>query len=830
MGTRICMNVLCGTTTSREWKRGWPMRSGGCAALCFSCGSAYENAVYCDTFHSDEPGWRECYLCNKRLHCGCIASKCLLELLDFGGVGCTACARIYHQQLMKRKKTGNGLSSLPANGASDGESIPVENKVTSHSNDEGKFVQLRKMIEANESNLLCPSDGVDTNACLGQFRQDEITHAVREIGPTFSNLTPSVGSSTFVKPDHVRPIIDMGDMHGSLGQSSLNISLGTPSGSTSFVAVPGMVVEGREQGQAPSFQQGQRSRPIYPKPLKPGVALSSESNKNVASEPRVARPPAEGRVQPLFEKVLSASDAGRIGRLVLPKACAEAYFPPISQSEGLPIRIQDVKGREWTFQFRFWPNNNSRMYVLEGVTPCIQSMQLQAGDTIIFSRIEPGGKLVVGYRKSANNIVDTQDPPTPAFHSGAASGETSFSAEGDTGWNNSENNGGVAIMDQPQQSPVPAEKKRARNIGSKCKRLLIHNEDAMELRLTWEEAQELLRPPPSVKPNIITIDDHEFEEYDEPPVFGKRTIFLARPSGGQEQWAQCDDCSKWRKLPVDALLPPKWRCLDNVWDSTRNTCSAPEEMSPRDLENLLRVCKDFKKRRTTENRKTFEECEPSGLDALASAAVLGDKIGETGESSVGATTKHPRHRPGCTCIVCIQPPSGKGKHKSSCMCTVCMTVRRRFKTLMMKRRKRQSEREAEYFQKEKDEAEANGSLSKATPCMNNLDNEGNNSRKQTDLVSELSSGRIDLNSHPNREDAQPDVPGLSLMSLVDAATQPLDDLVKENGITSSSLMQEQQQGSLGSCLLAQNNGDSLRGLSHEAFLASMGWDHDNRND
>ncbi|RZB91459.1 B3 domain-containing protein [Glycine soja] len=38
------------------------------------------------------------------------------------------------------------------------------------------------------------------------------------------------------------------------------------------------------------------------------------------------------------------------------------------------------KGKEWIFQFRFWPNNNSKMYVLEGVTPCIQSMQLQAGD------------------------------------------------------------------------------------------------------------------------------------------------------------------------------------------------------------------------------------------------------------------------------------------------------------------------------------------------------------------------------------------------------------------------------------------------------------------
>lgn len=62
----------------------------------------------------------------------------------------------------------------------------------------------------------------------------------------------------------------------------------------------------------------------------------------------------------------------------------QAYFPPISQPEGLPIRIQDVKGKEWVFQFRFWPNNNSRMYVLEGVTPCIQSMQLQAGDTGTF--------------------------------------------------------------------------------------------------------------------------------------------------------------------------------------------------------------------------------------------------------------------------------------------------------------------------------------------------------------------------------------------------------------------------------------------------------------
>lgn len=85
--------------------------------------SAYENSVYCDSFHLEETGWRDCSSCGKvswlcgwpdlfqslfllksrlirkiwyyltqRLHCGCIASKSLYEFLDYGGVGCTSCA------------------------------------------------------------------------------------------------------------------------------------------------------------------------------------------------------------------------------------------------------------------------------------------------------------------------------------------------------------------------------------------------------------------------------------------------------------------------------------------------------------------------------------------------------------------------------------------------------------------------------------------------------------------------------------------------------------------------------------------------------------------
>ncbi|CAL5353281.1 unnamed protein product [Camellia sinensis] len=123
-------------------------------------------------------------------------------------------------------------------------------------------------------------------------------------------------------------------------------------------------------------------------------------------------------------------------------------------------------------------------------------------------------------------------------------------------------------------------KKRARNIGSKNKRLLMHGEDAMELRLTWEEAQELLRPPPSAKPTIVMIEDQEFQEYDS-------------KSTEQEQWAQCDSCSKWWRLPVDVLIPPKWAWLNNIWDPSRCSCSAPDEMNPQELENLLSVGNDF---------------------------------------------------------------------------------------------------------------------------------------------------------------------------------------------------------------------------------------------
>lgn len=59
-----------------------------------------------------------------------------------------------------------------------------------------------------------------------------------------------------------------------------------------------------------------------------------------------------------------------------------------------------------------------------------------------------------------------------------------------------------------------SKKRKSSTLGSKSKRLRIENEDVIELKLTWEEAQGLLRPPPDLVPSVVVIEGFEFEEYE----------------------------------------------------------------------------------------------------------------------------------------------------------------------------------------------------------------------------------------------------------------------------------------------------------------------------
>lgn len=202
-----------------------------------------------------------------------------------------------------------------------------------------------------------------------------------------------------------------------------------------------------------------------------------------------------------------------------------------------------------------------------------------------------------------------------------------------------------------------------------------------------------------------------------------------------------------------------------------------------------------KKRKVSESAMS-KEGEPSGLDALANAAVLGDNIADMGDYSAGATTKHPRHRPGCSCIVCIQPPSGKGKHEPTCKCNVCLTVRRRFKTLMMRKKKRQSEREAELAQEKEEnnsksaaklELEKEDIAGLALLNMNNLENEAGSNGVHANAEEAGKGGGLDLNCDPHREDEiLADASGMSLTTLMNTGAFPVEAYAGQNGAVPSS--------------------------------------------
>lgn len=235
---------------------------------------------------------------------------------------------------------------------------------------------------------------------------------------------------------------------------------------------------------------------------------------------------------------------------------------------------------------------------------------------------------------------------------------------------------------------------------------------------------------------------------------------------------------------------------------------------------MCSIFPDSKKRRNVENGKSIQEHEPSGLDALASAAVLGENLVDAAESAAGATTKHPRHRPGCSCIVCIQPPSGKGRHKPTCTCNVCMTVKRRFKTLMLRKKKRQSEREADAAQKDhnhqKDESDTNGASKDDT---SHLEKEGG--LKGQPEVGESSAGQIDLNCHPNREDMQLDITVLGMNSHLEITNNQVRECMNQNGLKG---VNSELRASQHSSLLNQSNGEAQKCFS------SIVWKRERRDE
>ncbi|KAI4356459.1 hypothetical protein L6164_000481 [Bauhinia variegata] len=98
----------------------------------------------------------------------------------------------------------------------------------------------------------------------------------------------------------------------------------------------------------------------------------------------------------LMRKVLKESDVGNLRRIVLPKKEAESHLPELNESRnGVSITVEEIgTSRVWNMRYRYWPNNNSRMYLLENTGEFVSVNGLKKGDSILLYSDVKSGKYV----------------------------------------------------------------------------------------------------------------------------------------------------------------------------------------------------------------------------------------------------------------------------------------------------------------------------------------------------------------------------------------------------------------------------------------------------
>lgn len=108
-----------------------------------------------------------------------------------------------------------------------------------------------------------------------------------------------------------------------------------------------------------------------------------------------------GEYEVILRKELTKSDVANVGRIVLPKKDAEAGLPQLCQRDPMILKMDDmVLPVTWKFKYRFWPNNKSRMYILDSTAEFVKTHGLQAGDALVIYKNPVPGKFIIRGEKA----------------------------------------------------------------------------------------------------------------------------------------------------------------------------------------------------------------------------------------------------------------------------------------------------------------------------------------------------------------------------------------------------------------------------------------------
>ena len=232
------------------------------------------------------------------------------------------------------KPNGLGTSKV----SSELQHISSNDQLDGNSVDRIKLLQLSNDTEDIGLRNLLQSQNEETTGLFRKMKQEDVPPSVGEVGNTyFSNFNQgSNGTAKAAKAEFRKANILSNDIYEAPPHTNLTMTLGAPLGHSN--TLPGAIVDEREHSKASSmFLQGARSRHLLPKPPRSTVGTSLEANTGMASQVRVARPPAEGR--------------GR--NQLLPR-----YWPRITDQE-----LQQISG-EYPYFFSFY----SYLFPLESRT------------------------------------------------------------------------------------------------------------------------------------------------------------------------------------------------------------------------------------------------------------------------------------------------------------------------------------------------------------------------------------------------------------------------------------------------------------------------------
>ncbi|XP_062186062.1 putative B3 domain-containing protein Os04g0676650 [Phragmites australis] len=129
----------------------------------------------------------------------------------------------------------------------------------------------------------------------------------------------------------------------------------------------------------------------------------------------------------VLRKGLTNSDVGNIGRIVVPKRDAEANLPALAEKDGMILEMDDlVLPATWKFKFRFWPNNKSRMYVLETTGEFVRRHGLKQGDILIIYKNKNTGRYATRAVKAIQLSSTMEELECECINEGNTSEECGF--------------------------------------------------------------------------------------------------------------------------------------------------------------------------------------------------------------------------------------------------------------------------------------------------------------------------------------------------------------------------------------------------------------------